>query len=143
MSRINCRVLVLITLRCSSLPIHCKQFIQLFSPEATKAIQRYEDCFKASLLAAHSSRPKLIVRFVDYIHIIPQIIQYCVSKIVRRIRSSKSTFIAPLAIRTCMLTVQSLTSIGNHSFMWSRSAALATNLSSSWKSSSRYSGRSP
>jgi hypothetical protein len=45
---------------------------------ATKIVQRYEDCFEASLQAVHSPRPNLLVRLVDYKHIISRIVQHCV-----------------------------------------------------------------
>jgi hypothetical protein len=45
---------------------------------ATKIVQRYKDCFEASLQAVHSPRPNLLVRLVDYKYIISQIVQYCV-----------------------------------------------------------------
>jgi hypothetical protein len=55
------------------------RWLENVSPQTTKSIQRYQNCFKGSPQAGYTG-PDLLVRLIDYKHIISQIVQHCVGK---------------------------------------------------------------
>jgi hypothetical protein len=51
-----------------------------FAPKAANSVRRYEDCFEASIQVLQTPRRDLLVRLVDHMDIVSQIIQNCVSR---------------------------------------------------------------